>query len=453
MRAARRRASVAAMRDDDLATLAAEAFIYGYPLVFDLGEVARIARHGLGDVPPTPLNAFGHARRLAGPDEEFVSINNDTLYSIASIDAGGGPVRLDVPDSAGRYYVMQFVDAWTNNFAYVGHRATGTAAGSFLLVPPGWEGDAPGDASVIRLPTAVASIVGRWAVDGDDDLPAVHALQDALALTPTGPGAGLPVPGRGVPDDLAFFEELRVLMRAFPPAGRDRAYQERFAPLGLLDGESPYPMPGPTLHAALTEGLAAGRALLEDAVKGGGSATQNGWGLTYHAFDYNLDFFEVGALDDPRWTLPDGPARYVQRAAAARGGLWGNHGYEAAYAMVYRDGAGEPLDGSRRYELRFAEEPPCAAFWSVTMYDAQDFFLVPNPIDRYSVGDRTRGLERGADGSLTIVLQRDEPDSAAGRANWLPTPAGAFRPILRMYEPDDAVFDGRYELPPIVRVG
>ncbi|HTI35338.1 MAG TPA: DUF1254 domain-containing protein [Miltoncostaea sp.] len=440
------------MPDDDLTTLAADAFIYGYPLVYDLGEVARIARHGLGAVPPVPLNTFGHARALAGPDDAFVSINNDTLYSLANVDASGGPVRLEVPDAAGRYYVMQFVDAWTNNFAYVGHRATGTAAAAFLLVPPGWEGDAPADATVIRLPTAIVSIVGRWAVDGEEDVPAVHALQDALTLTPSGPGAGLPAPGEGVSDDLAFWEELRVLMRAFPPAARDRAYQERFAPLGLLDAESPYPMPGPALHGTLADGLEEGRARLEAALQGGGP-TVNGWSPAYHAFDYNLDVFEVGALDDPAWKMPDDPARYLRRAAAARAGLWGNHGYEAAYAMVYVDADGEPLDGARRYELRFAQEPPCRAFWSVTMYDAQEFHLVRNPIDRYSIGDRTRGLHRGDDGSLTIVMGHEEPDTPEGRANWLPAPAGRFRPILRMYEPDDAVTGGGYELPPVVRVG
>ena len=75
--------SLAGMADDPLSALAADAFIYGYPLVYDLGEVGRIARHGMGAVPPTPLNTFGHARALAGPDEKFVSINNDTLYSIA----------------------------------------------------------------------------------------------------------------------------------------------------------------------------------------------------------------------------------------------------------------------------------------------------------------------------------------------------------------------------------
>ena len=56
-----------------------------------------------------------------------MTINNDTVYSMAQIDLSVGPLRLDVPDTAGRYYVLQFVDAWTNNFAYVGHRATGTA--------------------------------------------------------------------------------------------------------------------------------------------------------------------------------------------------------------------------------------------------------------------------------------------------------------------------------------
>jgi hypothetical protein len=48
-------------------------------------------------------------------------------------------------------------------------------------------------------------------------------------------------------------------------------------------------------------------------------------------------------------------------------------------------------------------------------------------------------------------MQREEPADPEQRANWLPTPDGAFRPILRMYEPDEAVFDGGYELPPIVR--
>ena len=431
--------------------LAADAFIYGFPLVFDLQQVERFTTQGIGSVPASPFNAFGHATRLAGPEERFVSINNDTIYSLANVDVSGGPVRFDVPDSDGRYYVMQFVDAWTDNFAYVGHRATGTEAGSFLLVASDWDEEPPADVTVIRFPTAVATIVGRWAVDGEEDMPAVRELQGALKLTPTSDGRGLPEPDPAVADDLLFFEQMRVWLRAFPPAARDRDYQQRFEPLGLLAADSPFRDGDSELATTLRAGIAAGRERMEQALRHGDAPKQNGWNVTYHAFDYNLDFFEVGALDDDTWKLVDGPDRYLMRTLAARGGLWGNHGYEAAYAMVYVDADGNDLDGARSYELRFTTPPPCRAFWSVTMYDTPDFFLVANPIDRYSIGDRTPGLHRQEDGSLTIVMQPDEPSEPERRANWLPTPAGAFRPILRMYEPNDAVFDGGYELPPITR--
>lgn len=439
---------------DERTALAAEAFIYGFPLVFNLTQIDRFARSGVGEVPASPFNRFGHASRLAGPEATFVSINNDTVYSIAQVDLSSGPVRLDVPDTAGRYYVLQFVDAWTNNFAYVGHRATGTAAGSFLLVSRGDTGVPDHGIPVIRFPTAVGTIVGRWAVSGEADLPTVRTLQSGLVLSPVTdhPGRGVPEPDASVPQDLSFFEQMRVWMRAFPPARRDLDYQARFEPLGLFRQDPPYAAPDPALGSALREGLARGQELLERALTDTPSPKQNGWSLTYHVFDYNLDFFEVGALDDPMWKTQAEPQdRYLLRAGAASGGLWGNHGYEAAYAMVYQDADGGKLNGGSRYQLRFAQTPPVGAFWSVTMYDTPDFFLVANPIGRYSIGDRTPGLHIADDGSLTIFMQHDEPQSPGSRANWLPAPDGDFRPILRMYEPSAAVFDGRYELPPISR--
>ena len=241
-------------------------------------------------------------------------------------------------------------------------------------------------------------------------------------------------------------------MQAFPPAARDLDYQRGFGSLGLLEPASPYVDPDPGLAATVRGGLRQGRAALEQALTHSPSPKQNGWNLTYHSFDYNLDFFEVGALDDPSWKLKAEPKdRYLLRAGAARGGLWGNHGYEAAYAMAYEDGTGQQLNGSHQYMLRFDRTPPVGAFWSVTMYDTPDFYLVANPIGRYSIGDRTPGLHIAEDGSLTIVLQQEQPSTPAEQANWLPTPTGDFRPILRMYEPEEAVFDGSYELPPITR--
>jgi hypothetical protein len=347
--------------------------------------------------------------------------------------------------------VLQFVDAWTNNFAYAGRRATGTTAGSFLLTPPGWDGDVPGGARVIEFPTTVGMIVGRWACAGPADLAAVQALQSQLSLQPygtPGPLTGIPVPAT-VPAGLAFFEELRTWMRAFPPGGPDQDYQRRFVPLGLLDAASPYTGCSPELARALAAGANAAKQKMETALTAGGLAPViNGWTLTFHLFDYNLDHLGPGTIDDPAWKLPDRQASYLVRALAARAGLWGNHGYEPAYPMTYTDADGDPLDGHHRYTITFVQDPPVDAFWSITMYDLPDFYLTANPIGRYSIGDRTPGLRRDADGSLTIVIQHDQP---ADTSNWLPAPAAPFRPIMRLYQPRAAILDGTYQIPPITK--
>lgn len=433
---------------------AADAYVYGFPLVFDLDQVRRFVTTGVGSNPAASFNTFGHSRVLASPADTFVSINNDTVYSIAQVDLSVGPVLLSVPDTAERYYVLQFVDAWTNNFAYVGKRATGTGARDFLLLPPDWEGEGIADATAIRFPTRIASIVGRWACDGVDDLPAVHALQDAMTLTPLRrslmPPTGLPDLADGLGEALEFYEKLRRYSREFPPALRDQALQASFAPLGLT-GEASLADAGDATRAVLEAGYAEGKAALESLLHSGSSPAVNGWNLTYHVFDYNLDHFEVGTIDAPEWKIADPEVRIAERAAAALAGLWGNHGYEAAYVMTYVDVEGEQLHGAHEYTLRLSPTPPVGAFWSLTMYSIPDFFLVANDIERYSIGDRTPGIVFDYDGALTITISHAKPSDATAAANWLPAPDAPFRPILRMYAPDASVFDGTFVLPAIER--
>ncbi|WP_460752644.1 DUF1254 domain-containing protein [Myceligenerans cantabricum] len=435
--------------------LVTQAYLYGFPLVFNLDQVTRFVQEGVGAIPAAPFNRFSHARTLAGPADTFVTINNDTLYSVAQLDLSVGPVTLRVPDAHGRYYVLQFVDAWTNNFAYIGHRATGTGAGEFLLVPPGWDGEAPERTTVVRLPTRIASIVGRWAVGTDQDLAVVHALQDATTLAPldtTAVPAGLARPDPSVPDELTLLEKLRVWSQQLPPAHRDEPLQESFAPLGLTAaGPSPYANLARPDAAALAAGLEHARTTLHEALVSGSSPEVNGWKLVFHAFDYNLDFFEVGTIDDDQFKIQDPKLRIVERAAAAVGGLWGNHPYEAAYVMTYVDDHGEQLTGAHVYTLRLDPTPPVDAFWSLTMYSVPDFYLVDNPLDRYSIGDRTPGIVLDDDGALTITIGHERPSDPQAAANWLPSPAGEFRPVLRMYEPHPAVLDGGYVLPPITQ--
>jgi len=436
----------------DLDALAAQAYLYGFPLVFDLEQVARYTTTGVGANPRAPFNTFSHARALASAADTFVSINNDTVYSMASLDLGVGPVRLTVPASD-RYYVLQFVDAWTDNFAYIGTRGTGDQAGEFLIVPPRWEGDA-GGLTVVHAPTRIVSIVGRWSCAGIDDLPAVHALQDAMTLTPLDAdavAAGIPAIAPQGDAVLDFWEKYRVWSQAFPPAPRDEALQASFAALGLT-GDGPVSELTGEQQAALRAGARDGEGVIGQAMAGAAHAEPGVWSQTLHVFDYNLDFFEVGTKDDPDWKIADPKRRIGERAVAAKAGLWGNHGYEAAYVMTFLDSDGQALTGEHEYELQLSPPPPVGAFWSVTMYALPEFYLVANEIDRYSVGDRTPGIVTDADGGLTIRIGRTRPADPAAAANWLPAPAGAFRPILRMYMPGAAVLDGTYAPPPITRL-
>lgn len=439
---------------EDLTALATEAYIYGFPLVFNVSQIQRVGLQGMSSMKGVPMNNFSHATKLATPNDPFVSVNNDTVYSIGMLDLSGGPVVLHVPDTAGQYYVMQFVDAWSNNFAYVGRRATGTAEAEYLITGPGWTGDIPAGQTQISAPTNIVAIVGRWACTGTDDLPRVAALQAQLNLTPLTDGktAGVPQPSSDVPEELAFWDKLRTWMAAYPPAAADVDYQQRLAPLGLLDAQSPYVNASDDLRAALTAGQKAGMAKIEHLSKEGATPSAAGWLSGLHQFDYNLDFFEVGTLDSADWRIADRAQAHVQRAVSDRIGLWGNHAYEAVYEQVFVDDNGEQLTGSRQYELTFTQLPPVDGFWSLTMYSMPEYYLVENPIERYSIGDRTEGIVYNDDGSLTLRIQRERPDGDDA-ANWLPTPEGDFRPMLRLYEPTAAILEGTYQLPAVRRVG
>jgi hypothetical protein len=259
-----------------------------------------------------PYNAFAYARQLLGPETKFVSPNNDTLYVVGQCDVRQGPLVLHVPDTADRYYVLQFVDAWTNNFAYIGRRATGTAEASYLLTDPAYDGPVPGDMTVVPTPTGVFSIIGRVQVDGEADLPAVHALQDQFTLTAlsvhrgdTAPPAvaGVPRPDPRVHEDLAWWERFRVARAAFPPPAADKPFVALAERLGATAAESPYVDPAPGLAQMLIAGQQAGQARIEELAKGSADAP-GGWNSALHAFDYNLDHLGLAPSMRPSGRSP-----------------------------------------------------------------------------------------------------------------------------------------------------
>ena len=396
-----------------------------------------------------PLNVLGGEAVTLTPDfRDVISPNSDTPYSMAGLDLRAEPLVLVVPAVTDRYYVLQLEDLWGCNAHYVGTRATGTGAGTYLLAGPGWSGDAPEDITeVLRFETDLVLLLGRTQLHGPDDLDALATVMASYRLEPLSSHVGTAPPhGDDIDwpawDDPASRDDRfiglvnRLLPLCQPPHPDDVALLDRFAAIGI--GPDRPPLDDETSRDAIRAGVDAARRSLAERAGSSGVDEATGWGT-------------LAPFGDRRSFAGD----FRLRALGAMVGWGGNDRDEAFYPICRQDADGAPLDGHRDYELTLPPNPPVEAFWSVTMYDTSydgtAGYLVDNPIDRWVINDSTEGTARAEDGSLTIHLSSQEPSDPTARANWLPAPDGPFYVVLRLYMPTEAAFDGSWPLPPVVR--
>jgi hypothetical protein len=446
-------AAESATKEKEALQAGVEAVVYGLPLVImDLtrAKTTNVAAPG-GFY--APVNQFVHVR--AFPDASFkdvVRANVDTLYSSAWLDLSKGPIVLSVPDTRGRFYLMPMIDAWTNIFASPGKRTTGTKAGHFAITGPGWSGTLPAGVQRLESPTNMVWIIGRTQTNGPKDYPAVHAIQDAYKLVPlssfgkpyTAPKGEIdpaidvktpPVEQLKKMTTEAFLGRLAQLLKANPPPASEAPVLAKLAKLGVVPGEKFDPSKlDPAVAKGLMNAFPVAMEKLEMASKESG-APVNGWRV-------------------PPMVLGNFGTDYGTRAVVALVGLGANLPADAVYPSAFVDADGQPLNGAQRYVLRFEKgaEPPVNAFWSVTMYDAQSFF-VENRINRYAISS-WMPLKRNADGSIGVYIQNESPGKDK-EANWLPAPKGEFNVTMRMYWPrekDPSILDSTWKPSGIKRV-
>jgi hypothetical protein len=415
--------------------LGLSAYCWGYPLV-RMERVARQYSDTSSGVPDTsyraPLNKIGWARELATPSaKDMPTANNDTLY-LSAVVILDEPFVLSVPDTADRYYVIDVFNMWQELEHYIGRRATGTKAARFALVPPGWDGPLPSDATPLHVSTHKVWLWGRLRMAQGEAPGPVHDLQDRFTLEPAA-GAVAPTELPALPsitgNELGFFEHLSVALASNTVKPADEALFAQFSRIGLTAEGFDAGKLSPDARRGVVRGLADGPAVAISSFAST-ATVRNGWnwvtGLDSFGFNYPL------------------------RAMVAGPYLGGQGEREAMYPIRYTDAEGQTLSGANKYELVMTTEPPVDAFWSLTMYNAEDKMLVENPIHRYKVGTDTEGLKKGADGSVTVAIQNEQPDPATD-SNWLPAPTGDFYMILRLYQPTDAILDGTYPLPQVTR--
>ncbi len=436
--------------------IAEDAYIYGYPLV--TMEYTRRVMTNVREPQGThaPMGQFCRVREY--PTAAFKDVtapNADTLYTTCWLDVGEEPWVLSLPDAHDRYYLFPMLDGWTDVFQVPGKRTTGTGPQKYAITGPGWKGTLPAGVKEYKSPTAMVWLIGRIYCTGTpEDYAAVHQMQDEISVVPLSAYGQSYSPPPGQVDSsidtktavreqvnrlstAEYFNLLAALMRDNPPAKADGPMVAKMARLGIVPGQ-PFDITGldPAVQQALQDVPKSGFEKIMAWFKGGIAAgvnrDVNGWVFTTKTGLYGTD--------------------YLQRALVTAIGLGANRPQDAIYptSAASTTGTGQPYDGANKYVIHIpsGQLPPVNGFWSLTMYNAE-YFFVDNPLNRYTVSARN-ALKPTADGSVDLYIQHDSP-GADKESNWLPAPTGKFILMFRFYWPKEAIIDGSWKVPAVTK--
>jgi hypothetical protein len=416
--------------------IAEEGFIYGLPIVMNYAVMYEYSVDRNSGQFKAPFNQIkNEARVYTYEDTAVITPNSDTPYSLLWLDLRAEPIVLSVPAVEGkRYYSVMLCDGNTFNYGYIGSRATGREAGDYMVVGPDWKGETPpGIKKVFRSSTQFSAVAYRTQLFNPGDMPNVVKIQAGYKVQPLWQYLKQPAPAAAPTINFpkinaemvqtGFFDYLDFALQFAPAGPEEEEIRAKLARIGVGPGKKfDFRDLSPEHKAEVGSGMKDGEAKIEQYLATG-QKNINGW--------------KVGSLFGDRAFFN---GDWLKRAAAAKGGIYGNDAVEAMYPMTKTLADGEPLDGSKHnYTLTFpaGQFPPVNAFWSVTMYDSKSQLLIKNPINRYLINSpMLPGMKKDADGSLTLYIQKDSPGKAK-EANWLPAPNDTIYLVMRLYCPKE----------------
>ena len=356
--------------------------------------------------------------------------NNDTPYSWAWVDVRSEPwVLIQPPADGDRFYSSVWGDLWGHIIGYPGSVNEGQNGGTYVFAPTSWKGETPaGVDRVIYGETTILGTLTRTAVFGPDDLPNTQKIQQAYQLMPlskylkqpappAAPEPKWPVWNEGDMTNADFFKLTNFLMQFVVPNDADKPIYEKMAKLGI-GPRGDYDPANCRLKFSLRSTRASQKAtkrswtaLRPRSTQASSTALANSWERDTLIAPSASRLAASFRTFRSKPSTASGPRTRVASRWTAR---------KPSYTFTFPKG----------------QLPPVRFFWSLTMYDLKTRLLVDNPIDRYSIGDRTEGLKNDPDGSLTIYVQKESPGKDK-ESNWLPAPDGPMSIISRMYGPDE----------------
>lgn len=426
-------------KSEDAWELVSEAYTYAFPLVIMDATKTSSTNTETPVTGRAPVNQLIHSQKLADAQSKIVVTPNvDTVYTQAWLDLSIEPMVYVMPE-ADRFFNVQVLDGWTNTTAVL------TEAGAYAFVISGWEGELPDGVTRVEVPTSMVWLIARVVLSGQEDLPNVYDIQQAMQLMPlsayeqgdgyTAPKGTYTEENDFVPVEKVlsmnpkeFFDTANTLMLENPPAVEDAEELEKFAAIHVG--------PGMEFDMSVLTG--------DVGVKWTEMLQQLRKNLVAGAADYSVKLGQWQYFDAP---IGDFGTEYTYRALVALAGLGANTVDVAIYPKTDVDDTGAVLNGEKKYIMHFDTLPPTleGGFWSVTAYGSDDF-LIDNPIDRYCVNDRS-DFKANEDGTVDIILSREQPEDTA---NWLPVSGDEFHLYMRIYTPDMAALESWQ--PPVISV-
>ena len=432
------------MTPDQARGVAKEAYIFTYPLVMYYRTMYMQAIDSTSSSYSGGFGKWLHLGTSSPKDTDIVSPNNDSPYSYAWVDLRAEPWVLTLPKiDSKRFYTSQWDDMWGFVLDNPGSVEDGNDGVSVLLASPTWDGDVPdGLARVVRGDSEFLGSLTRTQLIDAGDLANVQKIQHEYRLVPLSSHlaktAPAPAPDiewlpwkEGLETTTEFWTYANFVMALTTPNPQDQPVLDRIAEIGVAPGKQ-------WDAGALDDGIA--------------SAVADGMKDALAELKKKSETFTDPSLFFR--SRSDTDKDYLDRALGTMVGIFGNVKAQSVYFATSGDDHGVLFDGSKyRYTVTFAADalPPVKYFWSFTMYKLPQRWLVDNPIDRYSIGSATPGLQTGDDGSITIYFQTESPGED-NESNWLPTPNGPFWPIFRTYGPGKTILDHNWKLPTIKRV-
>jgi hypothetical protein len=438
---------------DYVLTIADSAFTYGVPLVLLDITQSQLLR-GTSTDTAVSFNKFIHVREfLNSSDTTVVRPNADTYYSIAWLDLTGGPVLMHLPRTDSTYYMMPMLDGFTNVFKSPGTRNNDTMGGDYLItgltktISPGKLNDA-NKATPIQSNTNMVWILGRFQVNNSRDSTTVVQLQDSMKLTPLGKKEAYDnsvyLYDSGEPNTIVkemaidtFFTRMNALLLQNPPVKADSVIVARMKKIGVGAG-----LKFNSNNFTLVEKIGLNR-IPKKMMKFYSSSAEKSKHITSSMWTVNLDSL-----------LGNYGTNYLLRAVVAYAGLGANTRDDAVYYSSSSINDTTKFNSQHNYKLTFAKLPPVKAFWSLTMYD-EDGYFVNNSDSIYAVGhDSNRPFYYDRDGTLSLYIQRERPKDTLYKHNWLPSDSFKnkdFKVMLRAYWPKCSIIDSTWIPPNIVR--